>query len=106
MISEMLDSLKDGTNLTRSKLIEKLDLPHISSSGISCGISKLTELNKKANIVKRMTSNYKSNFNTEFKRDAIVNTRSPREYNTVYLNRFVKDLVKELPKTTVKRNLS
>ena len=50
-------------------------------------------------------SNYKSNFNEDFKRNAIVNTRSPREHNAVNLNGLVKDLVKDLPKTTIKRNL-
>ena len=86
LIPEFLDSLKDGKDLTHSKLIEKLNLLLNSSSGISCVISKLTKLNKKANIVKRMTSNYMSNFNTEFICNTIVNTRSMREHNIVYLN--------------------
>lgn len=51
--------MKDGNNLIHSKLIDRLNILRTSSSSISCGSSQLIKLNKKANIVKRMTSDYK-----------------------------------------------
>ena len=47
LISDMLKDAKAGNNVTRSKLIEKLNVLHASLSSIGFGISNITRLNKK-----------------------------------------------------------